>query len=212
MDVLLARDGDLLRLVFEELNVVVDVEDVFVELGEVVELWGEKEGSLLIGLWNTHRMCSPLVTHRCWLSAQCVHHLLPDCELQALHQLLLFQAMKVLVEVFLPPRGVRNEVIVLVEENHRLLSHTEEYHLLFARQASNDNFFKYRITLRMFYLFKKDDDVIRFDKRHSKLQSKTSQGAWNIEKLTFDPASSQWLLPSKSNWKQSVVIRHAAHE
>lgn len=50
MDVLLARDGDLLRLVFEELNVVVDVEDVFVELGEVVELWGEKEGSLLIGL------------------------------------------------------------------------------------------------------------------------------------------------------------------
>lgn len=38
MDVLLARDGDLLRLIFEVLNVVVDVEDVFVELGEVVEL------------------------------------------------------------------------------------------------------------------------------------------------------------------------------
>lgn len=38
MDVLLARDGDLLRLIFEELDVVVDVENVFVELGKVVEL------------------------------------------------------------------------------------------------------------------------------------------------------------------------------
>lgn len=40
MDVLLARDGDLLRLIFERLDVVVDVEDVFVELGKVVELRG----------------------------------------------------------------------------------------------------------------------------------------------------------------------------
>lgn len=38
VDVLLARDGYLLRLVFEELDVVVDVEEVLVELGEVVEL------------------------------------------------------------------------------------------------------------------------------------------------------------------------------
>lgn len=43
MDVLLARDGRLLRLVFEVLDVVVDVEDVFVELGEVVELWRERK-------------------------------------------------------------------------------------------------------------------------------------------------------------------------
>lgn len=42
VDVLLARDGDLLRLVFEELDVVVDVENVFAELGKVVELRGEK--------------------------------------------------------------------------------------------------------------------------------------------------------------------------
>lgn len=47
MDVLLARDGDLLRLVFEELDVVVDVENVFVQLGEVVELWRKATGSAL---------------------------------------------------------------------------------------------------------------------------------------------------------------------
>lgn len=41
MDVLLARDGDLLRLVFEVLDVVVDVENVFVKLGKVVELRGK---------------------------------------------------------------------------------------------------------------------------------------------------------------------------
>lgn len=40
MDVLLTRDGDLLRLVLEILDVVVDVEDVFVELGKVMELCG----------------------------------------------------------------------------------------------------------------------------------------------------------------------------
>lgn len=40
MDVLLARDGDLLRLIFEELDVVVDVENVFVKLGKVVQLQG----------------------------------------------------------------------------------------------------------------------------------------------------------------------------
>lgn len=38
MDVLLARDVDLLRLVLEELDVVVDVENVLVEGGEVVQL------------------------------------------------------------------------------------------------------------------------------------------------------------------------------
>lgn len=39
MDVLLTRDGDLLWLVFKVLDIIVDVEDVFVELGKVVELW-----------------------------------------------------------------------------------------------------------------------------------------------------------------------------
>lgn len=38
MDVLLACDGDVLRLIFEELDVVVDVENVFIKLGKVVEL------------------------------------------------------------------------------------------------------------------------------------------------------------------------------
>lgn len=46
MDVLLARDGDLLRLVFEELDVVVDVENVLVQLGKVVELQGEAEAGV----------------------------------------------------------------------------------------------------------------------------------------------------------------------
>lgn len=48
MDVLLARDRDLLRLVFKVLDVVVDVEDVFVELGKVVELWRKERGTVLI--------------------------------------------------------------------------------------------------------------------------------------------------------------------
>lgn len=48
MDVLLARDGDLLRLVFEELDVVVDVENVFVQLGEVVELRRKATGRALL--------------------------------------------------------------------------------------------------------------------------------------------------------------------
>lgn len=39
MDVLLARDGDLLRLIFKILNVVVDVENVLIQLGKVMELW-----------------------------------------------------------------------------------------------------------------------------------------------------------------------------
>lgn len=66
----------------------------------------------------------------------CVRHLLPDSELQALHQFLLFQAVKVLMQVFLPPRGVRHKVVVLVQENHRLLSYTEEYNLL--KKAQQD--------------------------------------------------------------------------
>lgn len=48
MDVLLARDGDLLRLVFEELDVIVDVENVFVQLGKVVELRRKATGSALL--------------------------------------------------------------------------------------------------------------------------------------------------------------------
>lgn len=48
MDVLLARDRYLLWLVFKELDVVVDVEDVFVQLGEVMELWSVEERSVLI--------------------------------------------------------------------------------------------------------------------------------------------------------------------
>ena len=47
MDVLLTRDGDLLRLVFKVLDVVVDVEEVFVELCKVVKLWKKEEGSVL---------------------------------------------------------------------------------------------------------------------------------------------------------------------
>lgn len=39
MDVLLTPDGDLLRLIFKVLNVVIDVENILVELGKVVELW-----------------------------------------------------------------------------------------------------------------------------------------------------------------------------
>lgn len=46
MDVLLTRDGDLLRFVFEVLNVVVDIEDVFIELGKVVEL--QRKGVLIL--------------------------------------------------------------------------------------------------------------------------------------------------------------------
>lgn len=49
VDVVLARDVDLLRLIFEELDVVVDVEDVLVEGSEVVQLhdggagWGVRD-------------------------------------------------------------------------------------------------------------------------------------------------------------------------
>lgn len=43
MDVLLARDSDLLWLIFEVLDVIVDGEYVFVELGEVVELWRKED-------------------------------------------------------------------------------------------------------------------------------------------------------------------------
>lgn len=46
VDVLLTRDQYLLGLVFKELDVVVDVEDVFVELGKVVKL--RKMGLLII--------------------------------------------------------------------------------------------------------------------------------------------------------------------
>lgn len=48
MDVLLAHDGDLLRLIFKVLNVVVDVENVFIQLGKVMELWGKTEESVLV--------------------------------------------------------------------------------------------------------------------------------------------------------------------
>lgn len=53
MDVLLARDRYLLRLVFKELDVIVDVEDVFVELGEVMELWSVDERRVLVLLQMT---------------------------------------------------------------------------------------------------------------------------------------------------------------
>lgn len=70
-----------------------------------------------------------------------------DRELQLLHRLLLLQAMKVFVEVFLPPRCVRHKVVILVQENHWLLSYTEEYNLLFAKaqQASNNSFSETRL-------------------------------------------------------------------
>lgn len=48
MDVLLTRDGDLLRLIFEELDIIVDVENVFTELCKVVELRRKAGGSVLI--------------------------------------------------------------------------------------------------------------------------------------------------------------------
>lgn len=47
-------------------------------------------------------------------------------------RLLLFQPMKVLVEIFLPSGGVRHKVVILVEKHHWLFSYTEEYYLLFA--------------------------------------------------------------------------------
>lgn len=54
MDVLLARDGDLLRLVFEVLDVVVDVENVFVKLGKVMELRRKAaEAGVCVGLSET---------------------------------------------------------------------------------------------------------------------------------------------------------------
>lgn len=52
MDVLLARDGDLLRLIFEELDVVVDVENVFVELGKVMELQGKSSRGGCLCCWT----------------------------------------------------------------------------------------------------------------------------------------------------------------
>lgn len=55
MDVLLARDRYLLRLVFKELDVIVDVEDVFVELGEVMELWSVDERRVLVLLQMTQK-------------------------------------------------------------------------------------------------------------------------------------------------------------
>lgn len=55
MDVLLARDRYLLRLIFKELDVIVDVEDVFVELGEVMELWSVDERRVLVLLQMTQK-------------------------------------------------------------------------------------------------------------------------------------------------------------
>lgn len=65
MDVLLARDGDLLWLVFEELDVVVDVENVFVQLGEVVELRRKATGSALLleAIFKKSKKKKKLVTH-----------------------------------------------------------------------------------------------------------------------------------------------------
>lgn len=90
MDVLLARDRYLLRLVFKELDVIVDVEDVFVELGEVMELWSVDERRVLVLLQMTKKKPSG-IRH------EFVSHLLSDGELQAFHPLLFFQVMKVLV-------------------------------------------------------------------------------------------------------------------
>lgn len=89
MDVLLARDRYLLRLVFKELDVIVDVEDVFVELGEVMELWSVDERRVLVLLQMTKKKSG--ITH------EFVSHLLSDGELQAFHPLLFFQVMKVLM-------------------------------------------------------------------------------------------------------------------
>ncbi len=68
MDVLLTRDRDLLRLVFEVLDVVVDVEDVFVQLGKVVELRREEDGSVLMQLQCAKKLCS--VARRCRVSVR----------------------------------------------------------------------------------------------------------------------------------------------
>lgn len=89
MDVLLARDRYLLRLVFKELDVIVDVEDVFVELGEVMELWSVDERRVLVLLQMTKKKSG--IRH------EFVSHLLSDGELQAFHPLLFFQVMKVLM-------------------------------------------------------------------------------------------------------------------
>lgn len=60
MYVLLARDGDLLRLLFEVLDVVVDVENVFVKLGKVVELRGGKPAEVGV--------CVAVCGSDCWKS------------------------------------------------------------------------------------------------------------------------------------------------
>lgn len=93
MDVLLARDGDLLRLVFEVLDVVVDVENVFVKLGKVVELRGKPAEA---------GVCAAARGPDCWkpYSTRTESpnlHLLSDSELEALPQLCLLEAVKVLV-------------------------------------------------------------------------------------------------------------------
>lgn len=139
MDVLLTRDGDLLWLVFEELDIIVDVENVFTELCKVVELRRKAGGRALTRQQTALSQKKKSFLTRCYVKFL---HLFPDGELQALHQLLLLEAMKVLMKVFLPPGGIWHKVVVLVKENHRLLSYAEEYDLLFARWATNNSFLK----------------------------------------------------------------------
>lgn len=140
MDVLLTRDGDLLWLIFEELDIIVDVENVFTELCKVVELRRKARGSVLILPQTILSQKKKLTCSHADADYVKFFHLFPDGELEALYQILLLEAMKVLMKVFLPSRGIWHKVVVLVKENHRLLSYTEEYDLLFARWASNNSF------------------------------------------------------------------------
>ena len=61
-------------------------------------------------------------------------YLLPDDQLQSLHQLRRSVAAEVLVEVLLPAGRVRYKVVPLVEEQHGLLAHAEEDDLLVANE------------------------------------------------------------------------------
>lgn len=128
VDVVLTRDLDLLRLVLEKLDVVVDVENVLVEGGEVVQLRERGGGSQREG----GRAGSTLLLLLLLCGSA---HLLPDGELQALHRLFLVQAVQVLVQVLLPPGRVRHKVIVLAQEDHGLLPHAEEDHFLFGEKT-----------------------------------------------------------------------------
>ena len=64
-----------------------------------------------------------------------VSYLLPDDQLQSLHQLRPSVPAEVLVEVLLPAGRVRHIVVPLEEEQHGLLAHAEEDHFLVGNES-----------------------------------------------------------------------------